>query len=58
MDTEGTDNQITGGEAHTVVQAGTTGPINITNNSPQVTGDNANVNIINGDNHAPITFGK
>ncbi|MGW7617401.1 hypothetical protein ACWGLG_16345 [Streptomyces antimycoticus] len=61
MNADEISNEITGGDAHTVIQAGTTGPINANttvNNSPQITGDNANVNIINGDNHAPISFGN
>lgn len=61
MDTDSTQNQISGGESHTVIQAGTTGPITTgdqISNTPQIIGDNANVNIINGDNHAPITFGR
>lgn len=44
MDTDGTQNQISGGESHTVIQAGTTGPIQNNNqitNAPQINGDNA-----------------
>ncbi|MFD5384278.1 hypothetical protein ACFWMG_04775 [Streptomyces sp. NPDC127074] len=62
MSTDGTQNQISGGDAHTVIQAGTTGPIQVGSgdqfNGVQLNGDN--INFVSGDNHGGIhqTFNR
>ncbi|NEB42287.1 hypothetical protein [Streptomyces sp. SID14515] len=48
-----TNNNVTDSTADTVIQAGTTGPINIDtstqNNAPTFSGNNTGVTVINGD---------
>ncbi|MCQ6245258.1 hypothetical protein [Streptomyces malaysiensis] len=56
-----TGNQISGGESGPVVQAGSTGAVNTgdqTHNHAHFNGDNQNVNVINGDNHGGVSFGR